>query len=389
MTEFSGPLDPTPRRVPHTLTLFSPLQQGAKYVETLNDRLTFYQRSFRWHGGCWQAVLEIRDEKDSPRRFDAEYAHEWAQNRLAYHLEERLGRRPFWSGMIDEVELSVGGWGERISLLPVANMVRAVYVDADGETQRTSWVQDTVSQAKYGIRQKEVVLEREEAGSAEATAFAEASLQEMANPVAEPIAVSAGQTDQLVVRASGYVFTANSRYVSVGAGDYDVSDFIIAVVNTDLDYITPGYIQTNTMLTAIGSTEVTPVWEGIRGVIMIRGDMSTMPHRVWVDADRRLHYFKPSPTPRYRWHNRQVYTAAGAGAPVNPWEVTPGIIRNPMARRVSPPFGSYLVDGRDRIIWEVTMSTRQEQPIFTWAGSTEAELKKAYEIRRGQEIHSL
>jgi hypothetical protein len=386
--EAAGPLDPIPRRILHTLNLFTGLRDGARFVERLNDRFAFYQRSFRWFGGCWQAMLELVATEDGPP-FNDDYAHEWAQNRIGYHFEERLGARPIWSGMVDEVELSVDGWGERYSLLPVVNRLRVVYVDAAGESKKTAWVEDAQSQGKYGIRQRELTMEREQATASEALAYASARLQELANPQVEPVAVSADQTDRLVARLSGYVFTANARYVSVGAGDYDVSDFIAAITNTDLEFITPGYIQANSALTAIGSSEVTPVWEGFKGVIMLRADPASMPFTVQVDADRRLNYFRPAIAPKYRWRNRQIQTAAGAGEPVNPWEVYPAVIRNAMAHRTSPPAGSYLADGRDRIMFEVTMSTRQKQPIVTWAGSTEAELKKALEIRQGQEIHSL
>ena len=376
----------------HTMELFTPLAQGARHVESFRARAVNYERGDRFFFGPWRAKWEFLDEPG--KALDRDYAWDWALTRLGYHYEERIGRIVPWSGIVQEVDLFLDGDGVRYSIVDLANRIRVVYTDENKVAQVTSWYTDAASIAKYGQRDDEVTLEKDSATAAEAARHAQIKLAQRAWPTVEPLAMDAKTPNSVKITAMGYVASLHWRYLTIASGTYTVTNFLATAIQTDATiaagssdrFVSLGRMETNSEITHIGQYGLATIWEGLKGVINLRPDPNGPPFVSRVSGNRRLDYYQVDPEPIYRWKDRSIVQRAGGRGSLNPWLIRPHIIRSERAVRSSSPPDSWLLDGRDRVMAEVTMADGLTQPVITPAGGTEAELRKAYTIRRGQTI---
>ena len=358
-----------------SLRLFEPTLYGGRFLEDFGGRCQKYQHTLRLVGGCWQAQWEF-----VPPVLTADYGDEWFYNRIGCHFEERLGAMVIWSGIVDEMDYWWGGWGQRISLLNVRNRAKAIYVDETGDSQETLWNEEPTSVGKFG--RIEVILELDQADDVKATQMVAALLSEKGWPQPQPLGVNESADDKLIVRASGYVFTTNYRFVSVGDGlAQAIGDYVRDIVETDMPFVSPGRIDSNDQETLSGTVVPTRCYEEIRNLLLQRTDPAEPPYTLSVDPNRRFNYYKVDPTPTYFWKNRRLADRIGGQGVANPWLVVPGVIRNARRGPLSPPPGSFLEDGRDMLILEVTMRDGDTQPIITTTEFSDAAIAAAFQIR--------
>lgn len=362
-----------------SLRLFEPTLYGGRFIEDFGGRCQNYQHTLRLVGGCWQAEWEF-----VPPVLTADYGDEWFFNRIGSHFEERLGALVIWSGIVDEIDYWFGGWGQRMNLLNVRNRIKTVYVDDAGASQETVWVEDAASVAKFG--RIEEILELDQSDDVKATAEAESLLAARAWPTPEPLGINKGSDDKLTVRASGYVFTANYRFVSVGDGTAQaIGDYVRDIVEADMPFLTPGRIEANAIETFSGTVVPTRAYEEVRNLLLQRADPAEPPYTLYVDPNRRFNYYQISSAPSYFWENRLLTDRIGGQGVADPWLVVPGVIRNARRGPLSAPPGSFLEDGRDMLILEVTMKQGNEQPIITTTEFSDAAIMAAFQIREQAE----
>lgn len=351
-----------------------PVLHGNTVVDStaLIQRQRNYKRTTRLIGGPWLASFEHFGDEQTP--FDADWASKYFYHRLGYHFAEKRGASVLWDGQIAEVDFLYNGWGQRRSLLEVRNMVRAIWVDGE-TTGITSWVSDEASTRQYGVRQETLYLDK--TSQAEAEDKTQSYLAEHAHPVPRSIKIDKKAKDSLVVRLQGYIFTANNKYVTVGDGSTKVpiSTFVQSVATTDCDFLQAGTVVTNDSTTTNGSTSPIRAYDAIKEILMQRTDPTAPPWLIDVTpGSRHLNYRQLNVNPSYFWLNRQITTTM-AGY-VDPWEIRPGMVRNPYHPETSPPPNSFYLDGRDALVLEVTMGTGMETPALTSMEYADARLWK-------------
>lgn len=104
----------------YSLRLFAPLLQGSNFLEDVTVQAQDWRRSVRLIGGPWIGSFRVIGELP--------LLQQWYYNRLAAHVEERLGGMLTWAGLIYEMDLTYQGVKRRRSLDLLANAVKARYV---------------------------------------------------------------------------------------------------------------------------------------------------------------------------------------------------------------------------------------------------------------------
>lgn len=352
------------------LEVRQPSAMGGRFVENFRDKATNYRRTIRLVGGFWQAQWDFSGET-----YDADYGRHWFYNRLGFDMREMIGGFTTWRGMVDEIDLYEGGMAMRRSLMPVINAVRAIYTDGVGNLYEVAaWEEDDLSIAKYGRRELILVMDK---------VFLAQVEEEMANTLAEyadpkPVfhSVADSSEDKCVVRASGYVYSTNFQYITIGDGEtqVDTSTYITNLITTDCDLLSTGNIAANTEDIIHGQDRPTKVWDELVRALGVRADEETPPHTINVTNENELDYFQIDVNPKYYWINRSLQAHIGGRSGINPWMVTPGVVRDPAWGALSAPASSYLQQGNDVLLEEVSMSDDAEQPGMTSTRFEDAQL---------------
>lgn len=364
MTKFSARV-PGDTQSQSSLDLYAPVKRGRRFLEDFRAKAQQYKRSIRWNGTYWQASWEFSGDG-----YVAEYGMEWFTTRLGCHLEEHIGSNTIWEGMVDEVDLTIGGSSMRKSLLDVRNAVRAIITDASGNTSEiATWYVNEASIADYGRREE--ILFLDQVTTDEAIERIEQYLANFAQPHPTGLAISPDAEDKCVVRASGYAFTMNNRYITVGDGsELAASTYITNLVETDCEFISAGSIATNTATVITGQEVPTRVWDEVKRVLPVRAapadpNFPNPPYIVRIRPGRILDYEVMDVQPRYYWVNRSLSADLAGAVAVNPWLVEPGIVRATAWGPISAPLGSFLQQGNDLIVDEVTMGDGMEQASYS------------------------
>lgn len=190
----------------YSLRVFTPILSTPKtLVADVTTGAANWKRSIRSHGGYWVGSFRLQGPIDFLQDFFA--------NRLGYHLEESVGVKT-WEGMIYDMELQTSGVTRRRTFDDMYNAVKTAYINQNNEGKITSFNTDTQSIASYGRR--EVILARDGLQLSAAEKVRDTFLKENTWPWARPVAVlRRTRQPTLIVRACGYVFTGNWRYVTV------------------------------------------------------------------------------------------------------------------------------------------------------------------------------
>jgi hypothetical protein len=269
------------------------------------------------------------------------------------------------------MDLTLDGITERVDLGEVWNAVRATYINELDVSTESSWYLHDDSIARYGRR--ELILYTDFENDAEAVARAQTELALSALPTPAPIAVGAELVDGLQVTAVGDAFLCNNKYITAGDGTTDdISDFVTDIITADLEFVSAGVIESNT-LQIQKETQLRPrAWDQLLKLAEA-GDANDDPWRVYIENDGRLNYVLGDNNPRYEWYGRKhglVDKLAGS----TPWAAKPGVLRNQVRRRSLPPSDTFLLDGRDVIINEVEMADGMQSPHLKPSSFNESEI---------------
>lgn len=358
-----------------TLYCLTPPLQGTAVVDVdqLNQGARRYQRSIRRIGGYWAGGFEMTPGKTLP----LSYLAQWFENRIGFGFQDRLGGAITWAGLVWEVELAADGAKERRSYQGIYNATKVHYTDADGENQETSWYTNAASIAQYGRRELIITLDAVSATVAQTKAQDE--LVKTAVPFPQTIALGRSvRAEGLTVTTAGLVFTANNRYVTAGDGsEGNVSAYIQEIIEDDCDFLKVGRIQTNTLQVVKGFDGPIRAWDALVELTEL-GD-GTNPYIIYVDADGYCHYHQASNTPLYEWRG-----VSGGGLTTrlggrSPWSLWPGVVRNLKRPSSTPAPGTFLADGRDTWVAEISMADGQDEPELKPDGFDPADIERAVE----------
>jgi len=189
----------------------------------------------------------------------------------------------------------------------------------------TDWYADTASIADYG-RIEDILLEPERT-NAEAIAKAQHEIATRAWPRSKPPnrleVAEVAKPDGLSLLFCGWVFTMNWLHIDTTDGEDD-ADAQIAALVAESEYISAGYMQSNTMQAMVDASYPTRLWDKVKEIVKA-GDESQNRWDGGVYADRAFHYQQTSAALRYHWRDGRLLNTLGT--PVPPWEARPALTR--------------------------------------------------------------
>lgn len=357
-----------------SIQLFTPLSNGLNFVENITPYKSDYRSSKRLYGGYWKASWIFRD-------LPSIYVRNFFNSRLAYHVKQKSGAILGWEGLIWEMEHTDYGVTRRMSLADVRNAVKCTYTDtADDVRKSTSWYKNDRSIDLYGEIQEIVFLDNVTASTAQA--YAQTILAEQSFPYPNIVSVRNVEQERdsfLKVSAVGYSFTMNYKYLSIGAGVDQISDFVSNVIATDCPQVSEARIDTNNVTADIPQNEVR-AWDWLMTLSEI-GD-GTTPFHIFVGPNRKVTYQAVNNQPTMHWFGQKITTSIGAKSNASKWALQPGVIRDHTWIRKPLPAEMFLDDVRDSLVTEIEVGEQYPIPLLKTEHWLESEFLSALERER-------
>lgn len=267
-------------------------------------------------GGQWSASCTITGKP-------AELTEMW-NNWAGMTIEETHKGVSTWTGMITEMELSVGNFRRSISINDMWNKVAIEYEDTNGDTQTTSYASQQDSIDKYGTKETIETDTGEKVAQATAEQKRDDFLESNAWPVRSPGRfVQPKGTLKIIV--SGFVFTLNWYFASSGSGTGNLSSRLETVAEAG-DYIDTVYvIDANTTTVEKSLDDNIRAWSYLEELLET-GD-GTDHFRFYVRG-LKGYYEVIDKNPRYYIKNGVFYHTPQATNPISIWELQPGVYRD-------------------------------------------------------------
>lgn len=361
------------------LDIYHHIANTRQHIHEFRSTASQYTEIHRLLGGNWQASWRFEGEG-----FDQDYGKWWFYSNLGKHFERSEGGNVEFSGIVDEVEMSLNGSMMRMDLTKVANAVKAIYRDPDGViTEMTSWTTNPDSIALYGRREHLLVLDW--MFSWDAQDEVDTYLAEWSYPKPEFISILSERNDYCQVRVSGYVFTLSYQFVTVAYTDTTIKTYFTSLINTDAPFLTLGSVDTNDQTISTGPDTPVKVWDEVQRLTDLREDPTTPPFLARVDAQRYAHFEQLDVNPKYIWERGALRPTTG-GDPADLWKIRPGIIRDPAWGSITAPYESYLQQGNDMQVTEVRLTDGMVFPILTNT-DIDAQYEAAFATVAAQDQH--
>lgn len=268
-------------------------------------------------------------------------------------LSEHLGRRivlvnplsPYvdhivWEGMLYNVTVDDGKRSASRSVQNILNRVTVEYTEAvviagtyyEGETKSTATIDDTVSQAKYGIREL-----RTTAGVM-TTAVAEQYRDKLLTVYKKPrnlpggasVGGGGGQPNRVTLDCAGWLETLGQRFYSnTGTALVDTNPQIQAVLFTVGQFVATDYSNmSNSSVSYMQRLdESLPAREYIEKLVSIGATTGDLPMYFGIYENARPYFFAEPTVVKYRvarYDTSEMIVDATTGAVVPPWLVRPG-----------------------------------------------------------------
>ena len=176
---------------------------------------------------------------------------------------------PIWEGLINRITLNSGGSSYTISLDEMANRVSVVYTGAANAAAQTTVVDNTTSQAIYGIKQEQIEIGADNSAASLRTVLGNTILAQRAFPQAS-VSQAQGDTNIVHLEMIGIYHTIEwAKFFTVLAtATVDFGSNVGAVVGIDPNGTTFYNNADTTKISANAETVVTQVrgvsyWERI------------------------------------------------------------------------------------------------------------------------------
>ncbi len=315
----------------YDLKLFAHPLQGKKAVGNMTQVINDWARSTTFTGGPWQGTFKVFGEK--------EYLEQWFYEYLGYHLEEVSFGQTTWEGFIWEIDfvdfdkthwtrLTQRGRRRRRTYETLFNKVKVAFTDpTSGNSGETSWREDTISQARYGIKQ-EVIYRDVQSFIAEN--IAEEFLNMHSYPDPELIALEEGvEEPYLEVSVVGYVATAQFQFTGVtDDSSSDVGTWVEEIFDTDLQFLTRSRRVPNTRSIQQSLGERMRAWDLLENLLTLRNTAGTENYNITVEPGRLISYDVWSPTPIGYFWNGALTTPNFDNMEERPRLIRPGVYRD-------------------------------------------------------------
>lgn len=309
-----------------------------------------WKRSDRYNFGNWEGyfTLTLRDKVKLRDCF---------ANWLGAHVEERVGGRVRWAGMIYRMTYTHKGVVREISL---ENVFNAVAFRIEGATYGavgtySTWDEHARSIARYGRKEKILdardqpdlsgaltlkrnflaqhalpsirVVGKESAGSNLENALS--SILKRFAPSVKLVKPKTGENEMLGVECIGYAQTLGWVHDDTATSEAAGNASDVIEILTD---VPPNYVGATKRITANTTqiqfnTEKRPVMHLIQEVVSI-GSSTGHKWRFRYDTDRNPVYAPAETTPTLFLRGEKFYDSAFAGEAISPRLIQPGLVRD-------------------------------------------------------------
>lgn len=372
-----------PTQKPYSLQVFNPITDSDKsLIEDFTQKAQHVRTSKRRLGGLWDLTFTIPLATAKIKNTSA-YLQDWFYNRLFYTVEQTLGGALIWRGFVWKMNLTLNGATQTVTYEEIYNAIQASYLDEAGDNQNTTWATDATSIARYG--RKEEIIYLRNATSTAANSARDTLLKEAKAAWPRYTSLDQDATDQLTVQCTGFVFTANNKYVGATTLDGNTGNLsaaISAIITNDCEFLTPGHIESNTVQYKRSLDQPIRAWDYLMELNSI-GD-GTQIFDLQTGINDMLHYKPTDIEPKYYWAGKKkgLVSKSGYFNIHDAWTAEPGVCRDITQQGHLNIPGSLLESNRDAWIYEVEMADELQQPILKPARNDEQELRSALQMYR-------
>jgi len=242
--------------------------------------------------------------------------------------------QPIWEGLINRITFNAGGASYTISLDEMANRVSVVYTGAANAAAETAQVNNTASQAIYGIKHDQIEFGTDPTAGTQRTSLRDTILAQRAFPQASS-SQAAGQSNIVHIEFIGIYHTLewSKQFTGISGATQTISSNIALYIGADFNY---GTFFNSADVTQIGTNAITvPIQQRGRSYwdLILANTETGDGTNYWVcgiaptnpNSNKRVFY--------YRLANFVVeYTALQSdnlkprnlyGRPIPPWLVVP------------------------------------------------------------------
>lgn len=341
----------------------SPPWRSVNVREDLMQEVISYDHSSTALGGFWTANLGLR--------LPLNRIEDWINNGVGRQVTVfGRARTIAWEGIVNRITFSVGGYDMTIGpFLEIANKIKLSYSiflqlgggNATGLRVSSDYIQDTVSQSKYGILEKNFG-----AGgiSAESVTDLQAMLLErFKTPARSENLTLPGETGlnyfDIKLECIGYVYMFQRYlYNSATAGLQNLSTKIAAIIAAEPNNLFTSIISTNTMQVPAFENDDAEAW-GLLKALTAMGGITQERYTFGCYDDRQIVYKPVSNSAVYIRPLREGASVIqdAQGGLLQPWEVRPGVYVLVTDLLVGKPVASVLEDD-SRILFAETVQFR-------------------------------
>lgn len=326
-----------------------------------------WKRKDRYNFGNWEAyfTLMLRDKLRLRDCF---------ANWLGAHVEERVGGKVRWAGMIYRMTYTYKGVVREISLENVYNAVavRTTPATYGASPTYTAFTTHARSIARYGRKEKILdardqpalgtkdtlaanflaqhalpsirVVGKESAGSNLENALT--SVLKRFAPSVKLVKPKTGENEMLGVECIGYAQTLNWIHDDslTSAGNASAA---INTLTTAAEFVNSTQRTTSNSTQVKFSAEKRPLLHLIQEVVSV-GSATSARYRFRLDTDRNPIYAPAETTPTLFLRGEKFYDSAFAGESINPRLIQPGLCRD-----MDWPFKAVKYDGSEVVPTDV------------------------------------
>jgi hypothetical protein len=313
-----------------SISVFEPLITGTNHLFDIGQGFDAYSQEVRALGGMWAANIAQRDRQSK--------IEDWIAGGLGRHIVVYDdAQQVIFEGFVNKISANLGPLSvERGPLLDVSNKIFLVYSTVDtavsppilGVRARTSTVEDTDSQDKYGIF--ETPLSSGGVTSTEADEIINTFIVERAEPqTSQSINIPPSAEPSVSLEILGYVHWLFYPYnQTANTGTQNLSDQLEDILTADPNgIISTDYagITANTLPVKRYENDDSSAWGLIKSLVA-QGDASDNRYIFGIYQDRKARYEAIPTTLTYqqRLQDPQARIETLAGQRVLPWNVLPG-----------------------------------------------------------------
>lgn len=297
---------------------------------------------------------------------------------------------PIWEGLINRITYNAGGATYTISLDEMANRVSVVYTGAANAAAETTIVNNTVSQAIYGIKQDQIEFGADPSAGSQRTVLGNTILAQRAFPqtaISQPM----GQANTVHIELIGIFHTLEwvKFFTATSAASTAFGTNVGVVIGADPNGMT---FYDNTDLTQISANAATvksqerasSYWERLQKIAEA-GDGTNY----WIVGITPTHPNTHTRVAYYRVFNTAVEYVAfqsdnlkprnAFGKPIAPWLVVPNRVI-----RVNDLLVGFTNPGTfdPRQTWISSIQYDMNSQSVQWIGTDDTTAKGAFHMRR-------